>query len=114
MAMVLVFQHNEHIPPGLLGEALERRRIDMTVVHLHAGDPVPDHYEFDGVASLGGVMGAYEVEEHPWLLDEMRFLAGVEERAIAHALGVSTRTVRRQWRMARAFLKCELSGDDLS
>ena len=45
---------------------------------------------------------------------ELRFLAGVEEREIAHALGMSERTVRRQWRMARAFLKCELSGDDLS
>ena len=45
---------------------------------------------------------------------EMRFLAGIEEREIARVLGLSERTVRRQWRMARAFLKSELSGDDLS
>jgi len=44
---------------------------------------------------------------------EMRFLAGVEEREIARALGLSERTVRRQWRMARAFLKGELSGEGL-
>lgn len=45
---------------------------------------------------------------------EMRFLAGVEERDIARALGLSERTVRRQWRMARAFLKGELSGEGVS
>ena len=44
----------------------------------------------------------------------MRFLAGIGEEEIAHVLGVSTRTVQREWRMARAFLKCELSGDELS
>jgi RNA polymerase sigma factor (TIGR02999 family) len=45
---------------------------------------------------------------------EMRFLAGVSEEQIALALDVSTRTVRRQWRMARAFLKAEMSGDEPS
>ena len=44
---------------------------------------------------------------------EMRFLAGVEEREIAHVLGMSERTVRRKWRMARAFLECELGGESL-
>jgi RNA polymerase sigma factor (TIGR02999 family) len=42
---------------------------------------------------------------------EMRFLAGVSEEEIALALDVSTRTVRRHWRMARAFLKAEMSGE---
>ena len=80
MPTVLVFQHNDHIPPGLLGEALERRGIEMQVAHLYDRDPVPDHFGFDGVASLGGVMGAYEEEDHPWLADEKRFLAGAAER----------------------------------
>jgi RNA polymerase sigma factor (TIGR02999 family) len=42
---------------------------------------------------------------------EMRFLAGGGERDIAEALGVSIPTVRRQWRMAKAFLSRELGGD---
>jgi len=42
---------------------------------------------------------------------EMRFLAGVEVREIGAALDMSERTVRRKWRMARAFLECELGGD---
>ena len=45
---------------------------------------------------------------------ELRFLAGLEESEIAHVLGVSTRTIEREWRLARAFLKCELSGDSVS
>lgn len=45
---------------------------------------------------------------------EMRFLAGLSESEIAHVLDLSTRSVRREWRMARAFLKSELSGDSLS
>ncbi|MEN8149936.1 MAG: ECF-type sigma factor [Planctomycetota bacterium] len=43
----------------------------------------------------------------------MRFLTGMEEEEIAHALGTSARTVRREWRMARAFLKLSLSGEGL-
>jgi len=45
---------------------------------------------------------------------EMRFLAGIEEEEIAHVLDVSARTVQREWRMARAFLQCELSGEALA
>lgn len=35
---------------------------------------------------------------------EMRFFAGLEEREIAEALGISERTVRREWTRARAQL----------
>lgn len=41
---------------------------------------------------------------------ELRFLAGIEEREVAHLLGMSERSVRRKWRMARAFLEGELRG----
>jgi RNA polymerase sigma-70 factor (ECF subfamily) len=40
---------------------------------------------------------------------EMRFLAGLDEREIAHVLGVTTRTVQREWRIAKAFLRAALS-----
>lgn len=41
---------------------------------------------------------------------ECRFFAGLEESEIAAALGVSTRTVRREWVKARAWLYAELYG----
>lgn len=42
---------------------------------------------------------------------EMRYFAGMNEAEIAQVLGVTERTVRRDWRRARAFLAATL-GDD--
>src|ERR1039457_3774091 len=39
---------------------------------------------------------------------ELRFFSGLNEDEIAEALGVSVRTVKRDWRMARAWLYGEL------
>lgn len=41
---------------------------------------------------------------------EMRFFAGLEEREIAEALGVTTRTIERDWVKARAWLYREVYG----
>jgi RNA polymerase sigma factor (TIGR02999 family) len=41
---------------------------------------------------------------------EMRFFAGMSEDEIAEVLGVSARTVNREWRMARAWLYKEVYG----
>ncbi|HEV7508502.1 MAG TPA: ECF-type sigma factor [Thermoanaerobaculia bacterium] len=41
---------------------------------------------------------------------ECRFFAGFDERETARALGLSERTVRRDWTLARAWLYRELSG----
>jgi RNA polymerase sigma factor (TIGR02999 family) len=51
--------------------------------------------------------------EHPDLerIVEMRFFAGLENREVAEALGVSERTIERHWRFARAWLLRELEPD---
>src|SRR5580700_6683728 len=41
---------------------------------------------------------------------EMRFFAGMSEDEIAEVLGVSARTINREWRMARAWLYKEVYG----
>lgn len=43
---------------------------------------------------------------------ELRFFSGLEHTEIAAALGVTTRTVERDWRMARAWLARELGRDE--
>jgi RNA polymerase sigma factor (TIGR02999 family) len=40
---------------------------------------------------------------------ELRFFAGLSEEAIAELLNVSERTVKRDWRLARAWLRAELA-----
>jgi RNA polymerase sigma factor (sigma-70 family) len=40
----------------------------------------------------------------------LRFFAGLEVTEIAAALGLSDRSVRREWALARAWLNKELSG----
>ena len=39
---------------------------------------------------------------------ELRYFGGYEETEIAQMLGLSERTVRRDWRKARAFLLAEM------
>jgi len=41
---------------------------------------------------------------------KLRFYAGLSEKETAKALGISDRTVTREWKVARAFLQAELSG----
>jgi RNA polymerase sigma-70 factor, ECF subfamily len=41
---------------------------------------------------------------------EMRFFAGMSEDEIAEVLGVSARTINREWRMARAWLYKQVYG----
>lgn len=43
-------------------------------------------------------------------LVEMRYFGGLDEAEIAAALGVTDRTLRRDWRKARAFLLAQLDG----
>ncbi len=51
-----------------------------------------------------------EVDGRQCQVVEMRFFAGLSEDEIAEALGVSARTINREWRMARAWLYKELYG----
>lgn len=41
---------------------------------------------------------------------ELRFFAGLENADVARVMGISTRTVERGWRLARAWLQRELGG----
>ena len=52
-----------------------------------------------------------QLDERAARVVELRFFAGMTERDIGHTLGVSERTVRNDWTMARAWLRCEL-GDE--
>ncbi len=51
-----------------------------------------------------------ELDERAARVIELRFFAGMTEAQVAAALQVSERTVRNDWSMARAWLRCHLDG----
>jgi len=80
---VCVLQHNPEVPPGHLGDALTAAGLVAELIDLGAGGQVPsDPGEFSAIVSLGGLMGSYEEEAHPWLSAEKRLLAAAVEHGI--------------------------------
>ena len=70
---VLVVTHGEEMGPGWLEDALAEVGAEHETIDPSRGDPVPsDHW--DKVIVLGGHMGAYDVEDHPWLEAEKDFI----------------------------------------
>ena len=53
-----------------------------------------------------------ETDERQARIVELRFFAGLSVQQVAQVLGVSERTVMYDWRMARAWLRAALQGDD--
>ena len=59
--------------------------------------------------ALDELLGAlHTLDERAAQIVELRYFGGYEEAEIAQMLGLSDRTVRRDWRKARAFLLAEL------
>ena len=72
---VLVLQHIACEPPGVYEDVLLRRNAQITRVELDEGKPLPDR-SFDAIVVMGGPMSVNDEDEHPWLRDEKRMLAG--------------------------------------
>ena len=88
MKHVCVLQHNPEVPIGHLGDALAEAGLDVDLVDLAAGDPLPaDPGVYAALISLGGFMGAYDEQEYPWLAAEKRLLSTAVGRGIP-VLGV--------------------------
>jgi RNA polymerase sigma factor (TIGR02999 family) len=51
-----------------------------------------------------------ELDKRQAQVVEMRFFGGLTEEEIAMVLGISARTVKRDWVMARSWLRAELKG----
>jgi GMP synthase (glutamine-hydrolysing) len=67
---VLVVEHEAQCPPGWLGEWLVDAGTPVDVRRPYAGDVLPpDLTSHSGMLVLGGEMGAYDDEAHPWLAE---------------------------------------------
>jgi GMP synthase (glutamine-hydrolysing) len=66
---VLVVEHESQCPPGWMGEWLTELDVAMDVRRPYAGDSLPEDLTgHGGMLVLGGEMGAYDHDTHPWLL----------------------------------------------
>eukprot|EP01079_Euglenida_sp_SAG-EU17-18_P011455 gene11454-2085_t len=67
--VLLVLQHNDHVPPGLLDAACAARAVRIEMVQLHRGGLLPPVAELAsqacGVAVLGGTMCANDIHVSP-------------------------------------------------
>jgi len=71
-----------------------------------SGKQVPAEVRLDEVLALDELLG--RLDERQRQVVEYRFYGGLTEDEIATVLGVSTRTVQREWMKARAWLYREL------
>ena len=71
---ILCLQHDPLDGPGALLEWARDRGHSVTFCLICQGDPLPPLEGIDLLVSLGGPMGAYEEEKHPWLLTEKEYL----------------------------------------
>jgi GMP synthase (glutamine-hydrolysing) len=72
---VIVLQHVAVEGPGRLGAALVRAGLDLEIVPVFAGAPVPaDPGDARALVVMGGPMGVYEADRHPHLGDELRLV----------------------------------------
>lgn len=72
---VLVIQHVRSETPGKIGAVLRAKGISTKVVRIFEGNKVPDELgEAAGLVIMGGPMGVYEQDRHPFLRQEIRLI----------------------------------------
>jgi RNA polymerase sigma factor (TIGR02999 family) len=92
---------------GKRGAGLQQVTFDTALLDVVSGaEAVPGSAP---VADLERALAALEAVDPPLAeLVELRFYGGYTDAEVALAMGISERTVRRQWDKARAFLLLEL------
>jgi GMP synthase (glutamine-hydrolysing) len=79
----IVLRHVAREPLGLLENALERARRSFRYVDAFDDEPVPRSLDgARGLVVLGGPMGVYEAEAHPYLNEEMGLIARAVEQGL--------------------------------
>jgi GMP synthase-like glutamine amidotransferase len=71
---LLVLQHAECEPPGAYEDELRERGIAFDRVLVPESGGLPDWRGYAGIVAMGGAMGAYEDDRHPWLGPEKRLI----------------------------------------
>jgi RNA polymerase sigma factor (TIGR02999 family) len=87
----------------------QRRRGSAVHVSLEAAADAPDGSRSAEVLALNDALDRLaELDHEQQRIVELRFFAGLTIEEIAHVVGRSPRTVKREWQLAKAWLFREL------
>jgi RNA polymerase sigma factor (TIGR02999 family) len=103
MRMVLVDASRERMALKRGGGAVRITLADFAITER-------EDLASDLLAMDRALAGLERLDERLVRVVECRFFAGLTEEETGQALGIAARTVRRDWRTARAFLRRELRG----
>jgi len=73
--MILVLQHAGCEPPGAYEDEALARGVRLERILMDEQPELPDWRPYAGIVVMGGAMGAYEDDIHPWLTAEKRLIA---------------------------------------
>jgi RNA polymerase sigma factor (TIGR02999 family) len=107
MRHILVDSARRHVAKKRGGEEV---RIELDEFHLGAAEPDAEARVLEVLAVDRALTSLAELNERLSRLVELRFFAGLTEEETAEVMETSERTVRRDWRKARAFLFQALGG----
>ena len=75
MASVTILQHIQCETPGIISQCLQNANIDMHLVGIFDGDPIPLNMDAQaGLIIMGGPMSVYDQAQFPFLLAEQRLI----------------------------------------
>jgi GMP synthase (glutamine-hydrolysing) len=76
---IVVLQHVPFEGPASLVDWSLHRDIKLSIQPVYQPHAMPQLHLFDGVIVLGGPMGVYDDDQHPWLRAEKEFLTAARQ-----------------------------------
>lgn len=83
----VVLQHVEWEGSGIIAREAKNRGYEVDIRRMDLGDEIPGADHVDGLVVMGGPLGAYEEDRHPFLRQEYELLEAVSRRG-SPVLGV--------------------------
>ena len=89
--------------------AAKKRGDGKTILSLDELDNIPQTNSFDVLFLDGALNRLSQFDPQQAKIIELKFFAGLTNEETAQVLGVSDSTVKREWRMAKAWLLTQLT-----
>ena len=85
---ILCLQHVPFEGPAAIADWAAANGHSLTVLPLYDNAALPGQSDYDRLVVMGGPMGVQDVDAHPWLRDEKRFIGAAVDSGKA-VIGVS-------------------------